>query len=207
MGRGEDMRTWGHEEMHPSAALLWLCCHPQPWPCCSYCCAWETTADLPLTPECGSSLNRGWLLQLKRVLSCDTGSLQADAGHSTASCNQTVNGGFWECRLESHGPGKGLEREKRKTQLSVWTVVQPSISRTVMLFTITVGKHICDSNTQNSLSPHPVITQWRKQMVQPSSTTWHYLNTLGCALCQSCFLCCSVIPFMRAWALGPGEHR
>lgn len=73
-----------------------------------------------------------------------------------------------------------------------------------MLFTITAGKHICNSNTQNSLSPHPAITQWRKQ---PRSTNWHYLNTLGYKLCQSCFLCSSVIPFVMAWSPVAGEHR
>lgn len=142
--------------MHPSADLrTWLCCHPQPWPCCCYCCAWETGADSPLTSECGSSSNSGWLLQLKGLLSHDTGSLEADSGHNTASCDQTVNGEFWEPNLESHRSDKGLKRQKKRTQLSLWAVVPPSISRTVMLFTITVGKHICNSNTRNSLSPPP----------------------------------------------------
>lgn len=79
---------------------MWLCCHPRPWPCCCYCCAWETMADLPFTSESGSSFSSGWLLQLKGLLSCDTGSLETDAGHSTASCNQTVNGEFWERKLD-----------------------------------------------------------------------------------------------------------
>lgn len=141
-----------------------------------------------------------------KVSSDDTGFLGADAGHNRAIWDQTVNWEFWKCKLESHGPCKG-ERGRRGEPRSLWTAVQRSVSRTARPFTITVGNHICNSSIMNRLSSHTVTTQWRKQQVQPSSTNWSYLNTLGCKLCQSCFLHGSVIPSMRAWAPGAGEGR
>jgi len=131
------------------------------------------------------------------VSSHDTDVLESGAGHNRVRQNQAANWELWEHKLEPCGPCKSIERQKRRSQVSLWTVVPQSIT----------SRQLCHSQSQRIAAASCTSCHSTHNNSMEEAAPIGIILTLGCKRCQKCFLHGSVILFMRAWAgAGVGTH-